>query len=43
MGHRERKVLSFIKTIEQKKFAVMKTEFINQRNCPPILVCIEKL
>ena len=37
------KVLDFLKTVDQKKFAVMKTEFINQRNCPPILVCIEKL
>ncbi|HHX18153.1 MAG TPA: methyltransferase domain-containing protein [Clostridium sp.] len=37
------KVLSFLECIDQKKFAVMKTEFINQQNCPPILVCIEKL
>ena len=40
---RKKKVLDFLKTVDQKKFAVMKTEFINQRNCPPILVCIEKL
>lgn len=36
-------VLDYIKTIDSSKFAVMQTEFVNQPNCPPILVCIEKL
>lgn len=36
-------VLEFIKTIDCKKFTVSKTEFVNQINCPPILVCIEKI
>ncbi len=36
-------VLEYIKGIDNKKFTVMKTEFVNQINCPPILVCIEKL
>ncbi|MDQ2085777.1 class I SAM-dependent methyltransferase [Herbivorax sp. ANBcel31] len=37
------KILTFLECINQKKFIVMKTDFINQSNCPPILVCIEKL
>ena len=36
-------LMEYIKTIDCKRFTVMKTEFINQVNCPPILVCIEKL
>lgn len=36
-------VLDYIKTIDSTRFAVMQTEFVNQPNCPPILVCIEKL
>ena len=36
-------VLDYITTIDNKKYTVMKTEFVNQINCPPILVCIEKL
>jgi len=36
-------LLEFLPTIDSKKFTVMKTEFINQPNCPPILVCIEKI
>jgi len=35
-------VLKFIETIDPKSFTVMKTEFVNQINNPPILVCIEK-
>lgn len=35
-------LMNFIKDIDYKKFTVMKTEFVNQINCPPILVCIEK-
>lgn len=37
------RVLSFLENIDQKKFTVVKTDFINQQNCPPILICIEKL
>jgi len=33
----------FIRGIDSKKYTVMKTEFVNQVNCPPIHVCIEKL
>ncbi len=36
-------VLNYIESIDCKRFTVMKTEFVNQINCPPILVCIEKL
>lgn len=35
-------VMEFIKHIDYKQFTVMKTEFVNQPNCPPILICIEK-
>lgn len=35
-------VMEFIKTIDCKAFTVMKTDFVNQINCPPIFVCIEK-
>jgi threonine dehydrogenase-like Zn-dependent dehydrogenase len=37
------RVLEFLTGIDQKEYIVMKNEFINQANCPPILVCIEKL
>lgn len=37
------KVLEYMGKIDPKKYTVMKTEFINQPNCPPILVCIEKI
>lgn len=37
------KVLQFLEGIDQKKFIVLRTDFINQANCPPILVCIEKI
>lgn len=36
-------VMSFLETIDCKHYTVMKTAFINQINCPPILVCIEKI
>ena len=36
-------VLEFINTIDCRQFTVSKTEFVNQINCPPILICIEKL
>lgn len=37
------KVIEYLEKLNQKKYSVMKTEFINQPNCPPILVCIEKI
>lgn len=36
-------LLEYLEKIDSKKFTVMKTDFINQPNCPPILVCIEKI
>lgn len=43
-GFEERdKLLKYLATIDQKQFNVMKTEFFNQENFPPILICIEKL
>ncbi len=35
-------LLLFLSTIDCKKYTVMSTEFINQINCPPILIAIEK-
>jgi SAM-dependent methyltransferase len=37
------KVLEYVEKLDPKKYLVMKTDFINQINCPPILLCIEKL
>ncbi|HOJ10717.1 MAG TPA: class I SAM-dependent methyltransferase [Clostridiales bacterium] len=36
-------IMEFIKTIDPKKYVVMKTEFVNQINCPPILLFIERI
>jgi predicted methyltransferase len=36
-------VLSFCKTIDQDKFTVSRTSFENQKNNPPIFICIEKI
>ena len=36
-------VLEYIRGINCKRFIVSVTEFVNLINCPPILVCIEKL
>ncbi len=36
-------VMEYLERIDPKKYLVMKTEFINQVNCPPILACIEKI
>lgn len=36
-------VLKYIQSIDSRQFTVSKTEFVNQINCPPILICIEKL
>ena len=35
-------VLEFVATLDAKKYNVMKVEFTNQINNPPILVCVEK-
>lgn len=35
-------VMDFIKTIDCRSYTVMRTDFVNQINCPPILICIEK-
>ncbi|MCR4435563.1 MAG: class I SAM-dependent methyltransferase [Clostridiales bacterium] len=37
------RVMDLIRKIDHRQFTVMKTEFVNQVNCPPIFVCIEKL
>ena len=36
-------VMSFLKNLDSKKYNVLVHHFINQINCPPIAVCIEKL
>lgn len=36
-------VLEYVKTIDYRKYAVLVSDFVNQINCPPIAVCIEKL
>jgi predicted methyltransferase len=36
-------VMNYIRTIDCKKFTVMQTEFVNQINCPPIFVCVERI
>lgn len=36
-------VMEFIQTVDSRNFTVMRTDFVNQVNCPPILICIEKL
>lgn len=35
-------VLEYIRTIDCRRFTVLVSEFVNQINCPPIAVCIEK-
>ena len=43
-GHDEKKqLIEYIEKLDCKKYIVMKTEFVNQINCPPIFVCIEKI
>jgi len=37
------KVLKHLEKLDAKQYCVMKTEFVNQPNCPPILVCVEKI
>ncbi len=42
-GERESDALvNFLKTIDQSKFNISKSEFINQANTPPVLFIIEK-
>lgn len=36
------RVLEFIKTIDCKKYSVMQLEYVNQVNCPPIFIGIER-
>ncbi len=35
-------LLTFLQSLDGKKYSVMKTDFINQINCPPLLIAIEK-
>jgi predicted methyltransferase len=35
-------VLEYINTIDCRKYTVLVSDFVNQINCPPIAVCIEK-
>ena len=43
-GYEERDmVLDYCGKVNQKEFTVMKSSFINQKNNPPIFICIEKL
>ncbi len=35
-------LLAFCKTLDPKQFGVLAHEFINQKNHPPMLICIEK-
>lgn len=36
-------IMEYITHIDCRQYTVMKTEFVNQVNCPPIFICIEKL
>ncbi|MDP4181485.1 MAG: class I SAM-dependent methyltransferase [Bacillota bacterium] len=36
-------LMEYIKNIDSKHYSVMRAEFVNQANCPPLLICIEKL
>lgn len=36
-------VMEYFKTIDCKKYAVLVHDFVNQVNCPPIAICIEKM
>jgi predicted methyltransferase len=35
-------VLEYLKTIDCRRYSVLVSDFVNQINCPPIAVCIEK-
>jgi len=36
-------VMEYVKSIDYKKAVVLVHEFVNQINCPPIAICIEKV
>lgn len=36
-------VMEYFKTLDCKKYSVLVHDFVNQVNCPPIAVCIEKM
>ena len=36
-------ICQFIETIPYRQFSVLRHDYVNQPNCPPIAVCIEKL
>jgi predicted methyltransferase len=36
-------VLEYVRTIDCRKYSVLVCDFVNQINCPPIAVCIEKV
>jgi tRNA G37 N-methylase Trm5 len=36
-------LMEYITTIDSKMYSVLRSEFVNQPNCPPFLVLIEKL
>ena len=36
-------VLEYVRTIDYRKYIVLVSDFVNQINCPPIAVCIEKV
>jgi len=36
-------VLSFVQSLDQKKYSVLKYQFLNQQNNPPFVLAIEKL
>lgn len=36
-------VISYIKSLDYKKYSVLVMDFVNWINCPPISVCIEKI
>ena len=36
-------VMAYLKNLDCKKYAVLVHDFVNQVNCPPIAVCIEKM
>ena len=36
-------VMEYFKTLDCKKYTVLVHDFVNQVNCPPIAVCIQKM
>ena len=35
-------IVEFVSLIDSKKFTVLKREFINRQNCPPIVIDVQK-